>query len=101
MVCGSRSGPSGDGIAGVYWDKRFEPPRWVERGPGGAVVAAGTILEVALPLEDLHLPAAGARVAFFVAVYDARHSELERHPAHRPIETEVPDARFDARNWTV
>jgi hypothetical protein len=64
-------------------------------------VAAGTVLEIALPLEDLHLPAAGARVAFFVAVSDARRSELERHPAYRPIEAEVPDAGFEARNWTV
>jgi alpha-amylase/alpha-mannosidase (GH57 family) len=108
-------------VSGVYWDHRTGPPRWVERGPGGSVVAAGTVLEIAVPLDDLHLrargpsavgapaagvPAAGApavdgRVAFFVAVYDARQSELERHPAHRPIEGEVPDARFEARNWSV
>jgi hypothetical protein len=65
------------------------------------VVAAGTVLEIAVPLADLRLPATGARVAFFVTVYDARQRELERHPAHRPIEAEVPDAGFEARNWTV
>jgi hypothetical protein len=88
-------------VTGVYWDRRTEPPQWVERGPGGAVVAAGTVLEIAVPLEDLHLPAARATVSFFVAVYDARQTELERHPAHRPIEADVPDGRFEARNWTV
>jgi hypothetical protein len=87
-------------VTGAYWD-RPGGPQWVERGPGGAAVAAGTVLEIALPLADLRLPATGGRVAFFVAMYDLQRSELERHPSHRPIETEVPDAGFEARNWTV
>jgi alpha-amylase/alpha-mannosidase (GH57 family) len=88
-------------VTGVYWDRRTEPPQWVERGKGGAVAAAGTVLEIAIPLEDLRLPAAHPTVAFFVAVNDALQTELERHPAHRPIEVDVPDGRFEARNWTV
>ena len=86
-------------------------PYWAERGPGGAAVAAGRLLEVALPLADLGrrpLDAGTApsdqpasRVAFFVAVYDAAGAELERHPAYHPIETEVPGRGFEARNWTV
>jgi hypothetical protein len=88
-------------VTGAYWERRTATPQWVERGAGGAAVAAGTVLEIALPLDDLHLPAAHASVAFFVAVYDMRRGELERHPAHRPIEAEVPDAGFEARNWTV
>ncbi len=87
-------------LTGLFWDRRTETPQWVERGPGGAAVAAGTVLEVAVPLSDLALNA-GDQVAFFVAVYDAAGSEIERHPAHRPIEVDVPDARFEARNWTV
>jgi alpha-amylase/alpha-mannosidase (GH57 family) len=88
-------------VIGVYWDRPAGTPQWVERGTGGAVVAAGTVLEIGLPLVDLHLRSVQASVVFFVAVYDMRRSELERHPASRPIEAEVPDAGFEARNWTV
>src|SRR5439155_4983153 len=60
-------------LTGRFWDRLSDPPRqepgaeprWFERGPGGAVVAAGTILETALPLADLGV-ATGDAVAFFV-----------------------------------
>jgi hypothetical protein len=42
--------------------------------------------------------AASDPIAFFVAVYD-QGIEVERHPAHRPIEVTVPDALFEARHW--
>jgi alpha-amylase/alpha-mannosidase (GH57 family) len=92
-------------LTGVLWDWRAAGPHWKERGPGGAVVAAGTILEVAVPIADLW-PATdrsgpSAPVAFFIAVYDRDDAEIERHPPHRPIEAELPDARFEARNWTA
>jgi alpha-amylase/alpha-mannosidase (GH57 family) len=99
-------------LRGTFWDRRPVEPYWVERGPGGATVAAARLLEVAIPLADLlgqgrfdagsapgDQPA--ARLAFFVAVYDPAGAELERHPAYHPIETEVPDRGFEARNWTV
>jgi hypothetical protein len=44
---------------------------------------------------------AGDPLAFFVAVYDSANAELERHPAHRPIDVQVPDALFEARNWNA
>ena len=56
------------------------------------------MLELAVPLADLGL-AAGQPVAFFVAVFDDGGAELERHPAHRPIELLTPDALFEARHW--
>ena len=84
----------------LFWDRGSKAPHWVERGAGGATVAAGSVLELAVPLADLAVKA-GDRVAFFVAVYDADDAELERHPAHRPIEAEVPDEQFEARNWTA
>jgi len=87
-------------LTGSFWDRRAEAPEWIERGPGGASVAAGAVLEVALPLADLGVAPGGA-VAFIVAVYDARDVELEHHPADRPIEAEAPDAQFEARNWTA
>jgi hypothetical protein len=85
-------------LTGTYWDRQEKEPHWVERGTGGATVAAGSVLELALPLADLGL-SAGEPVAFFVAVYDADGTELERHPAHRPIEALTPDALFEARHW--
>jgi hypothetical protein len=84
---------------GTFWDWS-DSRRWVERGPGGAKVAAGTVLEIALPFSDLHLKA-GDPLAFFVAVYDADDGEVERHPANVPIDTEVPDAQFEMRHWSV
>jgi hypothetical protein len=87
-------------LSGSFWDRRSKAPHWVERGPGGTSVAAGSVLEVAVPLMDLALKP-GDVVAFFVAVYDVDDAELERHPAHRPIESEVPDEQFEARNWTA
>ncbi len=85
-------------LTGRYWAR--EDGRWSERGPGGAVVAAGRVLELALPLADL-AAGAGDRLAFFVAVSDENGAELERHPGHRPIDAAVPDGGFGARNWTV
>ena len=73
-------------------------PYWRERGPGGVVVAAGTVLELAIPFTDLGL-SADSPVAFFVALFDDSGAELERQPAHRPIELVAPDAMFEARNW--
>jgi hypothetical protein len=63
-------------------------------------LAAGTILELAIPLADLGVTA-GDAVVFFVAVYDGAGNELERHPPNRPIDVEVPDAAFGARQWTA
>ena len=67
-------------------------------GVAGARAAAGTILELALPLTALGL-APGRPVAFFVVISDADGAHLETHPNHRPIETSVPDALFEVRNW--
>ncbi|PYR39898.1 MAG: glycoside hydrolase [Acidobacteria bacterium] len=95
-------------LAASFWDRRTASgdrsssapgAQWVERGPGGAVVAAGSVLELALPLVDLGV-GVGQAVAFFVALYDAETgAETERHPEHRPIELVTPDALFEARHW--
>ena len=71
---------------------------WTDRGSLGASVAAGSVLEVALPLGDLGL-SEGQPVAFFIAVTDESGVEIERHPEHRPIELVTPDAMFEARYW--
>jgi hypothetical protein len=85
-------------LAGVLRDRRGEDGAWQDRGRTGAAVAAGTIIEVALPLAELGL-APAAPLAFLVTVYDSDRNEIERHPTHRPVEVTVPDERFEARNW--
>ncbi len=85
-------------LTASFWDRQATEPYWHDRGPGGATVAAGTVLELAVPFADLGL-AADQPVAFFVAVFDDAGAELERHPAHRPIELLTPDALFEARHW--
>jgi alpha-amylase/alpha-mannosidase (GH57 family) len=87
-------------LTGLFWERELDAPRWTVRGPGLAVVAAGSILELAIPLADLGVTA-GDAVVFFVAVYDSAANEVERHPANRPIDVEVPDAAFKARQWTA
>ncbi len=82
-------------LTGTFWDRQSSD--WVERGPGGAVLAAGTVLELALPLVDLQV-SPGQPVSFFVAVYEG-DVEVERHPASRPIELVAPDERFEANRW--
>jgi len=68
---------------------------WRSRGTGAA--AANRILEVQIPFSDLEA-AAGAPLAFFVSLHrDGR--ELERHPAHRPLELSVPAPEFEDYNW--
>jgi hypothetical protein len=85
-------------LSGAFFDRLQTEPYWRDRGPGGVAVAAGSVLELALPFEDLGLTA-DQPVAFFVAVFDDAGAELERHPAHRPIELVTPDALFEARHW--
>jgi len=86
---------------GLFWDRGGGSPlQWVERGPGSARVAVGSVAELAIPLADLRVTVGGA-VAFFVSVFDVNDVELERHPEHRPIELPVPDERFEAMNWSV
>jgi hypothetical protein len=85
---------------GTFWDRRDSEPHWVERGPGGAAVAVGTILELSIPFADLGL-SPGETASFFVAVYDDRGAELERHPQDRTLELRLADAQFEARQWRV
>jgi alpha-amylase/alpha-mannosidase (GH57 family) len=86
-------------LTGRFWDRQPAPPHWVERGACQAVVAAGTVLELALPLSDIGR--VEPRLSFVVAVHDADGVEVERHPGQRPIDVAIPDARFAGRHWTA
>jgi hypothetical protein len=90
-------------LTGAFWDRtggEGQADGWIRRGTGTATVAAGDILELAIPYADLHLTP-GETTAFFVAFYDMASAERERHPKNRPIEVTVPDARYVAGLWSV
>jgi alpha-amylase/alpha-mannosidase (GH57 family) len=70
-------------------------------GPRGGRVAAGTVLELAVPLQDLEARA-GEPVAFFVSASlpgSAAAHEAERYPAQRAIQVDVPGEGFSGENW--
>ena len=51
-------------LAGSFLDRRATDQTWVERGAGGARVAAGTVIEAALPLSDLRRDGRRAAVVY-------------------------------------
>jgi hypothetical protein len=59
---------------------------WSVRKGAGIRVAAGTVLEVAIPLDDLD------------AIPD-QPLETDRYPASRPIQLAVPGPAFSGNNW--
>jgi alpha-amylase/alpha-mannosidase (GH57 family) len=67
--------------------------------PRGASVAAGGILEIAIPLDAIGAQA-GDVITFYVTVGHG-DVEVERHPADQPIQVTVPDASFAARFWSA
>jgi alpha-amylase/alpha-mannosidase (GH57 family) len=83
----------------VRFEERQPGGGWQPRECAGIAAAAGTILEAQIPFRCLKAEPQ-TRVAFFVAINRAG-VEVEHHPRHGPIEFEVPDARFPARNWTA
>ena len=87
-------------MAATLWHRQADDQAWIEGGSDGTTAAAGTILELAVALSELGLRS-GSGLAFFVAAYDPRGNEIERHPQERLVELTVPDERFEARNWTA
>ena len=66
-----------------------------------AWVAAGTVLELAIPLQDLEARA-GVPIAFFVSASSPigpGAQESERYPAQRAIQVDVPGDGFSGDNW--
>jgi alpha-amylase/alpha-mannosidase (GH57 family) len=92
---------SSDGrLNGTFWDRQTDGRAWLPRGPGAVAVAVGTVLELAIPINDLGTERSQA-VRFFVTVSGECGVEIERHPADQPIETAIPDGQFAARRWRV
>jgi alpha-amylase/alpha-mannosidase (GH57 family) len=91
MITGTDMGPS----AVLY--RRGSDDTWATLSGARPRVAAAEILEAAVPFADLGLRP-NAPFAFFVTIH-SRSAELERHPAHRPVESVVPEAAFEELNW--
>jgi alpha-amylase/alpha-mannosidase (GH57 family) len=72
---------------------------WHDAASPGLAAAATQVLEVRIPFAALGVGTPDP-VALFV-VLSREATELEHHPRHQPIEFDVPDARFGARNWTA
>ena len=87
-----------NGTGGSMLTVRADVGRLSVSGPGTAVVAADRVLEASVRLDELGV-AAGHPMALVVTVSDASGAEIERHPAHRPIQLVTPDAAFESRNW--
>ena len=60
-------------------------------------VAADQVLEAAIAFADLGLRP-NSPFAFFVTIHQSA-VELERHPAHRPVSSTVPEPHFEELNW--
>ena len=87
------------GALHVGLQTRSETGDWRDVDSPGLTGAAGRVLELQIPFAALgaktHEPVA------FVVILSQEARELEHHPRHQPIEFEVPDAQFAARNWTA
>jgi hypothetical protein len=84
-------------VEATLWARTADGQAWSERR-GDFEVAAGSVLELAVPFVELGV-VPGSVVGFFVTVRDVNNAELERHPPYRPLDLKRPDAQFDARNW--
>jgi hypothetical protein len=91
---------AGGGVATAsLWVRRAGRDGWSE-GAFAGQAAAASILECAIPLDDLRSGPLQA-VAFVVTATDPTGTEVERHPSARPIELTVPDPQYEARHWTA
>jgi len=74
---------------------------WSVRKGSGVQVAVGTVLEVAVPLDDLEA-VHDQPLTFFVSATSpgpAGAQDSARYPASRPIQLAVPGLAFSGNNW--
>jgi alpha-amylase/alpha-mannosidase (GH57 family) len=86
-------------FADVLLLKRSPKGDWDVLDSSGISSAIGRVAELRVPFACLgvqaHVP-----VAFFVTLSEGT-VEVEQQPRHEPIQLEVPDGSFGARNWTA
>jgi alpha-amylase/alpha-mannosidase (GH57 family) len=91
VIAGTSGGPT------VELHQKSADGVWVPLTSATPTVGAGDILEAALPFHDLGLRP-NTPFAFFVTIHNDG-LELERHPAHKPISSVVPESTFEELNW--
>jgi hypothetical protein len=77
--------------------QRVSSGAWLAMGTARPRMAADEIIEASVSFSDLGLRP-GNPFAFFVSLQNGA-VELERHPAHRPVESFVPEPAFEKLNW--
>lgn len=73
--------------------------QWTERPAPDVTVAVEEILELAIPIQTLHLGSSDL-LAWSVAFLE-NGVEVERFPGHHAVEARVPSGQFEAKNWQV
>jgi hypothetical protein len=96
---GSRPGSGGDDALAVHFEERLAQGAWQPRDCDGLAAAAREIVELRVPFRGLGAKGLTA-VAFLLAV-NRDGAEMEQHPRHGPIEIEMPDTGWAAKNWTA
>jgi alpha-amylase/alpha-mannosidase (GH57 family) len=84
-----------DGLETTITSRAPGPP---STSRDGLISAAGTVLEIAVPLAEF---GSASRLRFFVVLSDGGDRETERHPAGHPFEIVVPGAGRDGQDWRV
>jgi alpha-amylase/alpha-mannosidase (GH57 family) len=77
--------------------KQVSHGSWAQMTGATPEVAARDIVEVSVSFADLGLEASDP-FAFFVSIQRGA-TDVERHPAHRPVESFVPESTFEKLNW--
>jgi hypothetical protein len=86
-------------FADVLLVKRSAKGDWDVSDCPGLASAIGRVVEIRVPFACLGVRPQDS-VAFFVTLSEGT-VEVEQQPRHAPIQLEVPDAAFGARNWTA
>jgi hypothetical protein len=68
--------------------------------PGRVRTAAGSIVEAAVAFRHLGVQP-GDRLRFSLLITDAGGQVVEQHPAHQPVELEIPTRHLPSINWSV
>jgi alpha-amylase/alpha-mannosidase (GH57 family) len=80
-------------------ERRSAGGEWTETPVPDLAAAARQVLEIGIPFRVLGV-GPGDALGFFVSLH-MNGDELERYPAHQPLELTVPSSDFEARNWSA
>jgi alpha-amylase/alpha-mannosidase (GH57 family) len=79
-------------------EKKAQDGSWQDLGPS-RLIGYRTVLELAVPIKDLHLEA-GQELRLTVVIVE-NGIEAARYPHHRPATLTVPGPEFEATVWRV